>query len=400
MGIWNKKINLNLSGTSFTDELHVDVGAATFTLNHDWFMNDTGEELIIRTSSGGGGTLLVEDTDYTISNQDTYLSTEAAVNVYSTVQITNAAYQTGNLYFSGKYVADSVNAEDNVETIVDVSTTGTIGYDYLPVELCTGGTNGVRRTLPDASTCESMKLTFMKDDTGIGAVTLVPYTAQTINGMSYVFLTEQYQKVTIISDGANWRILSGILYFISGGQNTSDWTNREFGFATVAFDGAVGTLLIGETLTEETSGITGVLIYNSGTALTLLKVSGVGYFTNDKTLTGGISGATVEVNNASTTKNADQSCRHGTGFNGLRISVEIWISPNATFSWTNAVRIGRYANNAMINMNYEVWNIDTNTLKCQTGASGFAVIAEDGTLSYGGLDGEDYSFNVILRLDF
>lgn len=398
MGIWNKKINLNLSGTSFTDELHSNVGASDFMLNHDWFMNDTGEELIIRTTSGGGGTLLIENTDYTISNQDTYLSTEASVNVYSTVQITNAAYQTGNLYFSGKYVADSVDAEDNIETIVDVSTTGTIGYDYLPVELCTGGINGVRRTLPDATTCEHMKLTFMKDDSGIGAITLVPYSAQTINGMSYVFLTEQYQKVTIISDGANWKILSGVLYFISGGQGTNDWTNRELGFATVAFDGAVGTLLIGETVTEETSGITGVLIYNSGTALTLLKVSGVGYFTNDKTLTGGISGATVEVNNASTTKNADQSCRHATGLTGSKIEIELWLSANTTFSWTNAVRAGAWMYDGATRVGYSPIHIDTNTIKLQTASGGIEVLAEDGTSVI--WDTEDYSFNVVLKVVF
>lgn len=398
MGIWNKKINLNLSGTSFTDELHADVGASAFTLNHDWFMDDTGEALVIRTSSGGGGTLLVEDTDYTISNQDTYLSTEAAVNVYSTVQIINAAYQTGNLYFSGKYVADSVDAEDNVETGVDVSTSGTIGYDYLPVELCTGSTNGIRRTLPDASTCEHMKITFIKVDSGIGAVTLVPYTAQTIAGMSYVFLTEQYQKVTIISDGSNWQILSGVLYFISGGQNSSDYTNRELGFATVAYDGAVGTLLIGETVSEATSGITGTLIYNSGTALTLLNVSGVGYFTNDRVITGAQSGATVVVNNASTTKNADQSCRHGTGLTGSKIEIELWLSANTTFSWTNAVRAAGWMYDGSTRVGYSPIHIDTNTIKLQTASGGIEVLSEDGTSVI--WDTEDYSFNVVLKVVF
>jgi microcystin-dependent protein len=37
-------------------------------------------------------------------------------NVFHLVMIINATYQTGNLYFSGKYVADSNSAEDTLPT--------------------------------------------------------------------------------------------------------------------------------------------------------------------------------------------------------------------------------------------------------------------------------------------
>ena len=99
---YNAKMNLDLTGDSFTDETHSDVGASVFTIDHDWFINDTasGDVLVIRTAAAGGGTLLVQDTDYTISNQDTVLSNSDHVDkdVYSNITIINAAYQSGALY--------------------------------------------------------------------------------------------------------------------------------------------------------------------------------------------------------------------------------------------------------------------------------------------------------------
>lgn len=112
-----RKINLNLSGTVFSDEQHTDAGSAPFELDHDWF---TEEDLVIRTAAAGGGTLLVLNTDYQLSEESTDdatkgiagLSTRTGKTVYHKVQIINAAYQTGTLYFSGKYIGDSADASD------------------------------------------------------------------------------------------------------------------------------------------------------------------------------------------------------------------------------------------------------------------------------------------------
>lgn len=103
------KMQLDLTGAAFTDELHTDVGSAAFRLTHDMF---TQEDLVIRTASGGGGTLLAEGTDYQLSEQDTYYSGESGKTVYTEIQIINATYQTGDLYFSGEYIGDYVEAED------------------------------------------------------------------------------------------------------------------------------------------------------------------------------------------------------------------------------------------------------------------------------------------------
>ena len=103
------KIDINLSGTVFTDEQHTDVGASAFEIDHDFFSQ---EDLVIRTAAGGGGTLLVEDTDYSLLSQDSYLSEQSVKTVYRNIQVTTGAYQTGILFFSGKYIADANDAED------------------------------------------------------------------------------------------------------------------------------------------------------------------------------------------------------------------------------------------------------------------------------------------------
>jgi hypothetical protein len=111
------RLNLNLSGTTFADEQHASVGSAAFELEHDWF---TQQDLVIRTAAAGGGTLLVLGADYVLSQESvddaakgvTGLSTRSGKNVFHKVQVINAGYQTGTLYFSGKYIGDSIDADD------------------------------------------------------------------------------------------------------------------------------------------------------------------------------------------------------------------------------------------------------------------------------------------------
>ena len=105
------KMDLDLAGAVFTDELHTDVGAAAFEIDHDFF---TQEDLVIRTLGGGAGVLLTDGVDYQLSEEDTYLSanTSPAKTVYRNIQVINAAYQTGDLYFSGEYIADANEAAD------------------------------------------------------------------------------------------------------------------------------------------------------------------------------------------------------------------------------------------------------------------------------------------------
>ncbi len=111
----SSRMDLNLLGETFTDYHLADVGVSAFGLYHDWF---TRQDLVIRTAASGGGTLLVEGTDYTLDTESLDLSERVSTevgsgrNVFREIAIINATYQSGDLYFSGKYIADSVEAED------------------------------------------------------------------------------------------------------------------------------------------------------------------------------------------------------------------------------------------------------------------------------------------------
>jgi len=113
-------MDINLTGTSFTDYHLVNVGAGVFQLSHDWF---TKEDLIIRTAPAWGGTLLIEGTDYTLGTKSNELSARVSAagperQVFHEITIINATYQTGDLYFSGKYIADS-NAAADINALAD-----------------------------------------------------------------------------------------------------------------------------------------------------------------------------------------------------------------------------------------------------------------------------------------
>jgi hypothetical protein len=118
-------MDLNLLGEVFTDYHLVDVGVAAFQLEIDWFIR---QDLVIRDAPAGGGNLLVEGVDYTLSVESVdetgagytipgystrvTAAVGAGRNVYHYIAVINAAYQAGDLYFSGKYVGDQAEAAD------------------------------------------------------------------------------------------------------------------------------------------------------------------------------------------------------------------------------------------------------------------------------------------------
>lgn len=125
------KMNISLSGDVFTDELHTDVGAAAFKLNHDWFI-----DLVINTAAGGGGVNLILGTDYELTVEDVNLSKRVteelgvSKQVWGWITVINALYQAGDLYFSGKYIADSIEACDVTPPNVLIIT----GVDYTMLD--------------------------------------------------------------------------------------------------------------------------------------------------------------------------------------------------------------------------------------------------------------------------
>ena len=104
------KINLTLAGQAVTDELWSDVGAGVLLLGHDAFFGNSDME--VYTGPGKTGTKLTETTDYVLLNEDADLTAKAGVAVYTALQIVNATYQSGALYFTYKAIADYAAIDD------------------------------------------------------------------------------------------------------------------------------------------------------------------------------------------------------------------------------------------------------------------------------------------------
>jgi hypothetical protein len=108
------RLNKDLDGIQITDELHGNIGIGALHLNHDTFFG--GTDMVIRTASEGNGTLLFVNTDYTLEDENSRLSSEAGKSVYTSLRIINPSYQTGDLFFTYKTVGDFVEAADINET--------------------------------------------------------------------------------------------------------------------------------------------------------------------------------------------------------------------------------------------------------------------------------------------
>ncbi|HEX3047191.1 MAG TPA: hypothetical protein VHY08_20725, partial [Bacillota bacterium] len=110
VNMYTDKINEILTGTLISDEKHKDAGTKVFCLNHDTFWG--GSDLEIWTGSNKTGTQLIQDTDYILGNEDINLSDSSEKAVYTTVNVINASFQSGTLYFTYYTLGDYTQAKD------------------------------------------------------------------------------------------------------------------------------------------------------------------------------------------------------------------------------------------------------------------------------------------------
>ncbi len=103
-------LNKLLTGHVITDEVINRASSTAAVLAHDTIRGTAN--LVVRTGAGGTGTLLSLTTDYTVSAEDTRLTTEAGITIYTKLAIVNATYQNVNLYVSYKSVGDYAKAEN------------------------------------------------------------------------------------------------------------------------------------------------------------------------------------------------------------------------------------------------------------------------------------------------
>lgn len=98
------RLNVLLTGYEITDYLFERTSSTALALDHDTIRGTA--DLEIWTGAGGTGTQLALTTDYTVSDEDTDLSTEAGVSIYTKLAIVNGTYHNVDLYATYKTIGD------------------------------------------------------------------------------------------------------------------------------------------------------------------------------------------------------------------------------------------------------------------------------------------------------
>ncbi len=389
---------------AITDLQIVDAGATAFKLSEiagqdlsgigqfgpDFFLYDgAGTYFQIRTAALGGGTLLTigvlgdgSTSDVYVSEKDNYLSTLLGVDVYSELTVSNASYQSGNLFINCKDPGSLASPQDlnNITSIVISKAADYVQPDmsgFLSVEYICGAATK-QHTLPDATKNRNLEVEISKGDSGYGPVMIVT-AGGTINGLAVIFLWSQFDTIRLKSNGTNYRIINDFKpYFCSEWVPNSDWTNRSFGLVTITYDNGSGALQIGDKITGA-NGSYGICTYKTATTVELANLVAVGanIFSDNEAISGDRSGATALVNMASHVKNADCVVYHGWGKSITYVETQLFISTDKTEGNTYYIGIGDSRWEASFTSDGSgIKGIDTNSFKIVTGSSGVVYTAE------------------------
>lgn len=359
------RIDKNTALTAFTDLVYNSVGASAFVMSelkdavgsNKGYDTYTYEDIVIRTAAGGGGTLLDKDTDYTCGGEDEDLTTEVTEaksttkTIYTTIQVTNAAYQGIDLYFSGYTVGDYPVADDVNNITWEYSSKST---DYTTTDMpgftlysYTTGSDKKTHTLPTVADNDNLELQFMKIDSGYGPLVIDGEGAETINGWSQIALFRQYEKVHIKAINGAWYIIDNWKWHIeSGWISRSDWSNQQPGTIDLNYDNLSGTFELFEVITEATSGYRGIILADTGAILRIIYTDdgaggAGGFFTDGRQITGGSSGATADVNEGTgSTKDVDSYCYHQLGKNMRDFKFQWWHSFDGTENNSTLIPFG------------------------------------------------------------
>jgi len=179
------KINFNASGEQMTNEVHSDVGAGEFSLDHSVFLQSG----FLCSRLSGGTQPLTYGVDYILTSINERLRTEAGLTCYQKVKVLNATYQSGALYFTYKAVADFIEAEDwsNADKVDSLHANDNAITDNDK----TLATKNKVKTYADTKIAKTTNVTAI-DDTGIadGEIAVFNLTAKSIKTSDKVFSTD------------------------------------------------------------------------------------------------------------------------------------------------------------------------------------------------------------------
>lgn len=243
----------------------------------------------------------------------------------------------------------------------------------------TTGANLKIPSLPAAATTTGKKMTIQKIDTGYGCARITPNGSEKIIASSgaqldYLFLFEQGDTAELMSNGTNYYITNNFKpYFNSGRIAFSDQTFKDLGFVQPNYDNLAGTFIVGEVVTGGTSATKGIIIDDTGSQLTVVKLdAGTKQFANNEVLTGGTSAATALINEPTgSTKNISSYILHNFGVDiyNLKIRLTLYYTDDADDGFDpTGVSL------STASTGYEPYQVDNNTHRIITGLNGIVTL--------------------------
>jgi hypothetical protein len=226
------KLNWSTDHAQITDEIINRSASTASGLFHDMFYNKTLKPVVVSTGAGGSGTVLTEDTDYSINGQVTSfpanITDPSPDEVWSTIAIINAAYLDTDLYVSYYPLGDLVEAADINFSQQEISASGALTFDsFQNIVRCdvSGGDITISQ-LPEPKFI-GQTVDFFAD--GDNIVTITGGTGIYTNN---IYLTENCGRLRVVgvdSDGAGtleWRAESMISAdYTSGDDHVLTWAN-------------------------------------------------------------------------------------------------------------------------------------------------------------------------------
>ena len=253
-------------------------------------------------------------------------------------------------------------------------------------------------TLPTLADNQDRQLYFIVSDLG-GKVTIDGEGAETIGGYSSLVMQSKNDHLHIVGESGEWQIISYYAKYDTGWQNRSDWTNVHLGSSTFDYDNLAGSFTVGEVITEETSGNTGIIQSDTGSTLVLKNVTGTGIWTDGREVTGSDSGATADVNEGGgSNKNQDTNILHDFGIHLPYLKMEAYMSKNTTGTDATAFRLADHCRGDYygISMQGEFRFVDNDNVQLQTADWGYYIVEDNGTSTQ--IDTEDYSIKIIIEV--
>ncbi|UCF13199.1 MAG: hypothetical protein JSW06_02800 [Thermoplasmatales archaeon] len=390
--------NLNIaSPAQINDEPYSSVGSDSFILGTIQRAFHTVE---IYDGTDTNATQLTVGVDYELLESDTTYTALAGTTVYTKVKILNATYQTGNIYISYKCIGSYTDVNSFAQkalNILSITADYTVldndGYDLILVDPSGGD---VDITLPTASANEGRLFRIKVSALG-GLVTVDGEGAETIDGDASVYLNNIYDHVDIWCDGTEWFIDDIVASCDTGWISRNDWTAVHPGSINLDYDNLSGAFKVGELVTGQTSGDTGIIQSDDGSTLILKNVTSGGIFQNNEQIAGATSGATADVNETSgSAKNKDTNNYHQLGKNIYDLQFELYVSTDGTDN-NSFKNIFATAEGGSANYGGTFYQVDTNNIKIQTGPDGIYRYADDDGATLNLLDTDDFFYKTIVR---